>query len=1156
MKKATGVLLALLLAALLLPGALVRAEASELDEGVLNTKVQTTTGVITSTKVAQYQGKYVMRFVSSVGDPELYLRVGFEISYEDGGQTVKKTYTTHSVFRRIESTTGSTASGKDQYSFSPKVVSPASEYFFTAKWPVAPEDVAVNYTVRAFAVTKAGETVYGPSRCVSVNDGSVSGNIVLSFDQTLDANTAYTVSYTNASGATVNIPAANVEILPVFEGEENHANVRLTNADANVKAVTEVTISDGTNSYTTELKNLYAAYNGTGDTSWYSDSESKFVLTSAAELHGLSALAVSKNFSGKTVYLASDIKLNDGNAADWATTAPANEFTPIGGDSGSFRGTFDGQGHTISGLYATGAHRVALFGNAYDCTIRNFRLTNSYLSSSTAFNGSVAGNFRGTVEKVYSNAIIRVAGAATSGNAAAYATGGMVGRIDSTNSTFDQCWFDGSITVNGTRVGGIVGEHFTNGVTVNINNCLVTGDITTTVQQANGCAGGFLGQIWSNNTSSAPRLNIANSVFAGTVTHALSGGNMVGLAVGGVSAQSDTGGVWLSNCYCAPSNNWNIVGWQAGTATVTDDGGDIAYTGSCTELSRKYRHELPDLPSLCDEDGLLAQWRDTEIWRVYQAAFDAGIAQIDLTWYDEGESVYTVSSAPQLLGMAYLNDSRDGVFTGKTVKLGADISLNKDTVADWKASDFAGLTVWTPVGMTYAFRGSFDGQGHTVSGLYVNNNGRTGLFANAYDGEIKDFRLTNSYLKNTAAINGSIVGNFRGTMERVYSDAELAVTLPGSGQDGLTGGLVGRIASNTTISECWYAGTVSTNGKCIGGIVGAFQNETATLTVANCLVTGTLNSSVEVSNHNQAMGGIIGSVVGMSGATKACLNSDIFTGTLTATDTAANMVGFLVGAVNGSDLTRGVWLSGSYGVASGKGAGPIGYQLGGMVTDDNGATKYTGSCAGLTAKYAKKLSALTVAVAGLSGDVWLDSKKGPILPLTLAAMLQDVPAMSGAQMERVSDEVGSCHFAEMSGTTLADYRNYLTTLEGNGFVKYADNGTTGLNGNVYTAVYTRGEKAVSVIYRAKLNTTYIAAEEIPLSQRLFYSADYVQHDLPGAKTTLHMLETKGGGNSFVIQLKNGHFLVLDGGNYWDADYLLSYLESLAPTGEKPVVEGW
>jgi hypothetical protein len=46
------------------------------------------------------------------------------------------------------------------------------------------------------------------------------------------------------------------------------------------------------------------------------------------------------------------------------------------------------------------------------------------------------------------------------------------------------------------------------------------------------------------------------------------------------------------------------------------------------------------------------------------------------------------------------------------------------------------------------------------------------------------------------------------------------------------------------------------------------------------------------------------------------------------------------------------------------------------------------------------------------------------------------------------------------------------------------------------------------------------------------------------------------GNSFVFQLKNGHFVISDGGEACDLVYLLDYLESLTPDGEKPVIEAW
>ena len=67
---------------------------------------------------------------------------------------------------------------------------------------------------------------------------------------------------------------------------------------------------------------------------------------------------------------------------------------------------------------------------------------------------------------------------------------------------------------------------------------------------------------------------------------------------------------------------------------------------------------------------------------------------------------------------------------------------------------------------------------------------------------------------------------------------------------------------------------------------------------------------------------------------------------------------------------------------------------------------------------------------------------------------------------------------------------------------------------------------------------------------------YVKDNKEGAKTTFHMLELHDLGNSFLFQLKNGHFIISDGGRKTDLPYLLDYLGSLVPEGEKPVIEGW
>ena len=173
-------------------------------------------------------------------------------------------------------------------------------------------------------------------------------------------------------------------------------------------------------------------------------------------------------------------------------------------------------------------------------------------------------------------------------------------------------------------------------------------------------------------------------------------------------------------------------------------------------------------------------------------------------------------------------------------------------------------------------------------------------------------------------------------------------------------------------------------------------------------------------------------------------------------------------------------------------------------------------------------------------------------------VIRDVPAMITEQgkVGGVSTDGGSCSYADINGSTLQDYQNYLLLLEQQGYKKYMDNGEEGLDGSVYTAVYTKDDLVITVMHMVKLEKTYVAAEKVELSEHLFYSDKYVADNKEGSETTLHMLELYFSGNCFILQLKNGHFIVMDGGNLQDADYVLSYMESLVPEGEKPVVEGW
>jgi hypothetical protein len=117
-----------------------------------------------------------------------------------------------------------------------------------------------------------------------------------------------------------------------------------------------------------------AVWNGTADTTWYTShkTDTEFTITTAEQLAGLAKLVNGSDANGsytmsdKTIKLGANIMLNDTTDwKNWASAAPANEWVPIGRNNDyAFRGTFDGNGHMISGLYINSANSYqGLFGN-------------------------------------------------------------------------------------------------------------------------------------------------------------------------------------------------------------------------------------------------------------------------------------------------------------------------------------------------------------------------------------------------------------------------------------------------------------------------------------------------------------------------------------------------------------------------------------------------------------------------------------------------------------------------------------------------------------------------------------------------------------------------------------------------------------------------
>lgn len=178
---------------------------------------------------------------------------------------------------------------------------------------------------------------------------------------------------------------------------------------------------------------------------------------------------------------------------------------------------------------------------------------------------------------------------------------------------------------------------------------------------------------------------------------------------------------------------------------------------------------------------------------------------------------------------------------------------------------------------------------------------------------------------------------------------------------------------------------------------------------------------------------------------------------------------------------------------------------------------------------------------------------------TTCDVFQTVPVMEtvSGKFDDAEDYGDQNYVINVSGTTVEEYQAYLKTLEDAGFKKHSDNGEDAMGGYALTAAYTKGNITLVVSQAINQAHTYICASyDLALSDYMIYDKEAAKKADVKEKTKVHMLELHDNGNSFIIELKNGHFVVHDGGQAIDAPYLLDYLEELTQGAEKPVIEAW
>lgn len=271
--------------------------------------------------------------------------------------------------------------------------------------------------------------------------------------------------------------------------------------------------------------------------------------------------------------------------------------------------------------------------------------------------------------------------------------------------------------------------------------------------------------------------------------------------------------------------------------------------------------------------------------------------EADISWYSANTSAseFYIKDAGDLLGLAQLCNNKNNTingqsvvtnfFAGKTVYLAADIDMNpgKDlsvTVNDGvitKSADLSDTDLVNFPGIRL-FRGNLDGQGYTISNLYMSHeihqggDGNGWGFVGKVDQSLHTFKnlsivdscifTTNTTTNGTGDKNfgyGGFLayinnGNTTVEMENIYLDIDVVSTKTTSAAEGMVGGVIGRVnqAKQINLTSVVFAGQMITQNTAkadtqvkdvlnVSQMIGGAPTSNCVF-LTNCAMNGTIHS--------------------------------------------------------------------------------------------------------------------------------------------------------------------------------------------------------------------------------------------------------------------------------------------------------------------------
>ena len=250
------------------------------------------------------------------------------------------------------------------------------------------------------------------------------------------------------------------------------------------------------------------------------------------------------------------------------------------------------------------------------------------------------------------------------------------------------------------------------------------------------------------------------------------------------------------------------------------------------------------------------------------------------------DEVYEISNAGQLYWFADKVNNENANFGSANAVLTDNILVNEGVLdEDGNLVKSDSYRVWKPIGNEdNIYTGSFDGQNHQVSGLFMDDSNAflAGLFGYVYKNTIKNVGVVSSYIKGESDVGGVVGFMEEATVENCYNTG----TVIG---DECVGGVV-AIQAYGLVTECYNTGSIS-GINYVGGIVGTkYAGD-----IKYCYNTGTVSGDSRV-------GGIVGE-------NRVCVKNCYNVGTVSGSYFVGGIVGESgTGSVSSFEITACYYL--------------------------------------------------------------------------------------------------------------------------------------------------------------------------------------------------------------------------------------------------------